>query len=196
MPTVTQDAFDAAFVHAHTANKFSDQPVDDATLAAVYEQMKFGPTSMNCQPMRLVFVKSPEAKALLKPGLMTSNVDKTMVAPVVAIVAFDTRFYDHLPSQFPAMPAARDMFASNADLASGTAFRNGTLQGAYFMIAARMCGLACGPMSGFDPAKVNAAFFPDGRYQANFIVNLGYADPAGNRPRGPRLAFADVVRFA
>ena len=196
MPNVTQDAFDAAFAYAHTANKFSDRPVDDATLAAVYEQMKFGPTSMNCQPMRLVFVKSAEGRALLKPGLSPGNVDKTMTAPVVAIIAFDSRFYDHLPSQFPPMPTARDMFAGNADLASGTAFRNGTLQGAYFMIAARMSGLACGPMSGFDPAKVNAAFFPDGRYQANFIVNLGYGDPAGYRPRGPRLAFADVASFA
>jgi len=115
---------------------------------------------------------------------------------VTAIVAMDTRFYDHLPTQFPPMPAAREMFAGNADLAAATAMRNGTLQGAYLIIASRMLGLAAGPMSGFDQAKLDAAFFPDGRIKSNFLVNLGYGDPAGYRPRNPRLAFDEMAQIA
>ena len=190
------DAFDAAFIQAHTANAFTAQPVTEDTLRALHEAMKFGPTSMNCQPMRLVYVRSAEAKALLKPTLAPSNVDKTLAAPLTAIVAMDTQFYEHLPTQFPPMPGAREMFAGNAGLSSATATRNSTLQGAYLMVAARMLGLACGPMSGFDNAAVDAAFFPDGRFKSNFIFNLGYADPAGYRPRGPRLSFDEVARIA
>jgi nitroreductase len=189
-------SLDQAFVAAHTANKFTDQPVSDDTLRALYDLCKWGPSSMNCQPMRLVFVRSAEAKARLKEALSPGNVDKTMAAPVTVIVGMDTQFFEHLPTQFAPMPAARDMFAGNATLAADTAMRNSSLQGGYLMVAARMLGLAAGPMSGFDPAKVNAAFFPDGRVKANFLVNLGYADASGNRPRGPRLAFEDVAQIA
>jgi nitroreductase len=189
-------SLDQAFVAAHTANKFTDQPVGDDTLRALYDLCKWGPSSMNCQPMRLVFVRSAEAKARLKEALSPGNVDKTMAAPVTAIVAMDTQFYEHLPTQFAPMPTARDMFAGNATLAADTAMRNSSLQGGYLVIAARMLGLAAGPMSGFDPAKVNAAFFPDGRVKANFLVNLGYADVSGYRPRGPRLSFEDVAQIA
>jgi 3-hydroxypropanoate dehydrogenase len=151
---------------------------------------------MNCQPMRLVFVRSAEAKALLAPALAPGNRDKTLAAPVTAIVALDTRFHEHLPTQFPAMPTAAQMFAGNETLSADTAMRNSSLQGAYLILAARLLGLDAGPMSGFDAAQVNQAFFPDGRFKANFLVNLGYGDPSGNRPRGPRLAFDDVARIA
>jgi len=185
--------FDLIFVTAHTAHAFLARPVDDATLARLYELYKWGPTSMNCQPGRVVFVRSADGKARLKPALLPANRDKTMAAPVTAIVAHDTRFFEHLPTQYPRNPAARDMFANNDALAQETASRNGTLQGAYLIVAARMLGLGVGPMSGFDSGAVNAAFFPDGRFQANFLVNLGWADPAGFRPRGPRLAFEEAV---
>lgn len=191
-----RQALDQAFYEARTAHKFTDQPVTDETLHALVDLCKWGPTSLNCQPMRLVFVRSAEAKAKLKESLSPNNADKTMAAPVTAIVAWDTAFYDQLVTQFPANPTMRDMFAGNAKLAQDTAFRNGSLQGAYLMIAARMLGLAAGPMSGFDAAKLNAAFFPDGAWTANFLVNLGYPDPAGYRPRGPRLAFDKMARIA
>lgn len=150
---------------------------------------------MNTQPGRVVFVRSAEAKAGLEPALAPSNVEKTMAAPVTAIVAYDTEFYEHLPTQFPANPAAREMFAGKTAFAFDTATRNVTLQGAYLILAARALGLDTGPMSGFNAALLNEAFFPDGRWRANFLVNLGWGDPAGVRPRGPRLAFDDAVRF-
>jgi nitroreductase len=191
-----KSALDLTFVTARTAHAFVDRPVDDATLARLYELYKWGPTSMNCQPGRVVFVRSADGKARLKPALMPGNVDKTMAAPVTAIVAYDTRFFEHLPTQYPHNPGARDMFASNDAFALETASRNGTLQGAYLIVAARMLGLGAGPMSGFDAEAVNAAFFPDGRLKANFLVNLGWADPAGYRARGPRLALEEAVTFA
>ena len=196
MPTpLDRSAFDQIFVEAHTANKFSDQAVTEGTLHELVDLCKWGPTSLNCQPMRLVFVRSADAKARLKDCLNPTNVDKTMAAPVTAIVATDTAFFDQLPTQFPANPNMRDLFTGNATLAQDTAFRNGSLQGAYLIIAARMLGLAAGPMSGFDPAKVNAAFLAGSTWKANFLVNLGYPDPAGYRPRGPRLAFDQMARF-
>jgi 3-hydroxypropanoate dehydrogenase len=148
---------------------------------------------MNTQPGRVVFVRTAEGKEKLKPALMPNNVPKTMAAPVVAIVAYDTAFYEHLPTQFPALPVARDMFANNAELSADTATRNSALQGAYLIMAARALGLAAGPMSGFNPAVLNQAFFPDGRWKVNFLINLGWGDPSGNHPRGPRLAFEDGV---
>lgn len=181
-------ALEQTFLNARTVNKFTDQPVTDELLQQVYDLAKWGPTSMNCQPARFVFVRSAEAKARLAPALMPGNLDKTMGAPVCVIVASDTRFFDHLPTQFPVMNA-KPMFEGNAALAESTASRNSTLQGAYLMLAARELGLDCGPMSGFDPAKVNEAFFPDGQFKVNFLVNLGYGDPSGNHPRGPRLSF-------
>ena len=185
-----------AFLAARTFNKFSDRAVDDATLRELYDLLKWGPTSLNCQPLRIVFVRSAAAKELLKPALSPNNAAKTMAAPVTAIVAYDTRFHENIPTQFPALPAMGKMFADAPPLAQETAFRNGSMQGAYLIIAARMLGLDAGPMSGFDAAKVNQAFFADGRWKANFLVNLGYGDPAGNRPRGPRLGFDEAVRIA
>ncbi len=189
-------ALDQLFLAARTYNKFTTEPVSDDLLKQLYDLYKWGPTSMNTQPGRVVFVRSVEGKERLKPALMPNNVEKTMAAPVVAIVAFDSTFYEHMPTQFPANPGARDMFANNAGLSAETASRNSALQGAYLIMAARALGLAAGPMSGFNPAAVNEAFFPDGRLKVNFLINLGWGDPSGNRPRGPRLAFEDSVVMA
>lgn len=188
-------AFDQLFLSARTFNKFTDREVDDATLHQLYEMYKWGPTAMNSQPARVIFARSTAAKEKLKGALKSNNVDKTMAAPVTAIIAYDTAFYEQLPTQFPPNPAARDMFAGNPALASETAMRSGTLQGAYLIMAARMLGLDAGPMSGFDAEKVNAAFFAEGSWKANFLVNLGWGDPSGNRPRGPRLSFGDAARI-
>lgn len=189
-------ALNQMFLAARTFNKFTTEPVGDDLLKQLYDLYKWGPTSMNTQPGRLVFVRSAEGKEKLKPALMPNNVEKTMAAPVVVIVALDTAFYEHMPTQFPANPGARDMFANNAGLCAETASRNSALQGAYLIMAARALGLATGPMSGFNPAAVNEAFFPDGRWKANFLINLGWGDASGNRPRGPRLAFEDSVVMA
>ncbi|MBL8307590.1 MAG: malonic semialdehyde reductase [Rubrivivax sp.] len=194
MPALDATALAQAFTAARTFNRFRPEPVSDDTLAALYDLLKWGPTSMNCQPARYVFLRSEAAKQRLKPALSPGNAEKTMAAPVVAIVAIDTQFHEHLPTQFPAYDA-RPMFAGNPALAETTAFRNGTLQGAYLILAARMLGLDCGPMSGFDAARANAEFFPDGRFKANFLVNLGYGDPAGNHPRGPRLPFGTAAQI-
>ena len=190
-----QIALDQAFVLGRSFSKFTAQPVDDALLQRVVELSQWGATAFNMQPARYVFVKSDAAKARLKPSLMAGNQDKTMAAPVAVIVAMDTRFFEHLPTQFPAFDAA-PIFSSNPAGAEAAAFRNSSLQGAYFMIAARMLGLDCGPMSGFDANALNAAFFPDGRYKANFLINLGYGDASGNYPRGPRLSFNDIATIA
>ena len=183
------------FRSARTHNRFKSDPIPDSLIHQLYELWKWGPTSMNCQPARVVFVRSAQAKEKLKAALSPGNVDKTMAAPVTAIIASDTQFFDNLPTQFPAMPAARDLFAGNAQLASDTAFRNSSLQAAYLIMAARSLGLACGPMSGFNPAAVNEAFFPDGRFKANFLLNIGVADPAGIYPRAPRLAFDQAAQI-
>lgn len=188
-----QSVLNQAFANARTTNKFTGRDVPDALILQLYELMKWGPTSMNCQPGHYVMVKSEAAKQRLIPTLMPGNRDKTLGAPVTVIVATDTRFYENLSSQFPANPQAGEMFESNAELSRVTAFRNGTLQGAYLILAARMLGLDCGPMSGFDNRAVDAEFFPEGRYQSNFLVNIGFGDPAGNHPRGPRLAFEQAV---
>jgi nitroreductase len=193
--TANQAALDLAFVNAHTANKFRDEPVSDELLRELYDLCKWGPTSLNAQPMRIVFVRSPAAKAKLKEALMAGNVDKTMAAPVTAIIASDKHFYEKLPTLFPHAPAMRDMFAGAPALAESTAFRNSSLQGAYLIVAARLLGLAAGPMSGFDQAKLDSAFFPDGRWQSNFLVNVGFGDDAGNMPRGPRLVFDEAARI-
>lgn len=185
LPTAS---LEQSFLSARTFSKFTSQPVPDALLHQLYDLAKWGPTSMNCQPARLVFVRSPEAKAQLKLALALGNADKTMAAPVTVIVAMDSRFFDHLPEQFTAMNA-KPMFEGNVALAEGTAFRNSSLQGAYLILAARQLGLDCGPMSGFDAAKVNEQFFPDGRFKANFLVNLGYGEQGSTYPRGPRLPF-------
>jgi 3-hydroxypropanoate dehydrogenase len=188
MPKIDPTALNQLFLEARTANGFIDKPVPMALLREVYDIAKMGPTSMNTQPARYVFLNSTESRARLLPTLMPGNVDKTKVAPVTVIVATDTQFYDHLPLVWHG-PNAREMFAGNATLAQSTAQRNGTLSGAYFMIAARALGLDCGPMSGLDLGKVNAEFFPDGRLQANFVINLGYGDNSKLFNRNPRLTF-------
>ncbi|MCZ4306705.1 malonic semialdehyde reductase [Zoogloeaceae bacterium G21618-S1] len=195
MTPISPEVFDQAFRTARTFNAFSGKEVSDALLRELYALLKWGPTSMNCQPARYVFVKSEAAKARLAPALAQGNVAKTMAAPVTVIVATDTRFHEHLATQFPANAKAGAMFAGNAALAESTAFRNGTLQGGYLILAARLLGLDCGPMSGFDADTLNAEFFPDGRFKANFLVNLGYGDPVANYPRGPRLDFDTVAQI-
>jgi 3-hydroxypropanoate dehydrogenase len=196
MPTELDiSASEQVFTAAHTANKFSDRPVSNEMLHTLYDFCKWGLTSMNCQPMRLLFVRSHEAKVRLWDALMLGNVDKTMAAPVTVIVAMDTAFHELMPAQFPTMPTAGQMFAANLELARDTALRNSSLQGGNLILAARMLGLATGPMSGFDSAKVDAEFFPDGRWKVNFLVNLGVADPTGYRPRGSRLGIDEISRF-
>jgi nitroreductase len=193
-PALPDAALDQIFRTARTAHGFRPDPVPDATLHALYDLLKWGPTAFNCQPARFVFVRSAAAKERLKPALSPGNVAQSMAAPVTVIVASDAQFYDHLPSQFPAYDA-RPIFANNAAAAQGTAFRNGSLQGAYLIVAARALGLDAGPMSGFDAAKLDAEFFPDGRNKSNFLVNLGVADPAAIHPRGPRLDFATAAQI-
>ncbi|PLY15635.1 MAG: malonic semialdehyde reductase [Sedimenticola sp.] len=184
-------AFDTLFRNARTHNTFQDKPVTDEQLQQLYNLMKWGPTAMNALPARMVFLKSKEAKEKLKPALSPGNLEKTLVAPVTAIIAYDLRFFDHLPTLFPAYDA-RPTYEADPELAKTAAFRNGTLQGGYLILAARALGLDVGPMSGFDNKKVDAAFFPDGQYKSNFLANIGYGDDSGLYPRGPRLEFTQA----
>lgn len=181
-------ALDRLFRTARTFNAFAGE-VTDADLTAIYDLMKFGPTSANASPARFAFVRSAAAKEKLRPALSPGNLDKTMRAPCTVIVAHDLEFHERLPELFPHTDA-RSWFVGKPELIATTAFRNGSLQGAYFMLAARALGFDCGPMSGFDSAKVDAAFFPDGKVKSNFLINLGKGDPAGLFPRSPRLPFA------
>jgi 3-hydroxypropanoate dehydrogenase len=192
--TLSEDALDLIFRRARTHNVWLPKPVDDDLLRRVYDLAKWGPTSANSSPMRVVFVKSDAAKARLLPALSATNAAKTKVAPVCAIVAYDTQFYELVPKLFAHQPDAITWFKGpgKEQLAEITAFRNGTLQGAYLMIAARALGLDCGPMSGFDNAKVDAAFFPDGRCKSNFLCSLGYGDASKLFPRNPRLTFEEA----
>ena len=185
---VDQAALDQLFFNARTANGFIDKPVPVSLLQEAYDIAKMGATSMNTQPTRYVFLTTPEARARLLPAMSPGNLEKTRLAPVTVIVATDTRFYEHMP-QIWHLPNGQALFEGNAALAQATATRNGTLGGAYFMIAARAVGLDCGPMSGVDLAKVNAEFFADGRYTANFLINLGYGDDSKLFNRNPRLSF-------
>ena len=187
-----KSAIELAFTHARTFNTFQPRPIDDEVIHALYDSLKWGPTSMNCQPGRYLFLRSPEAKRRLVPILSPGNLEKTMAAPLTVLVAQDTQFFEHMPIQFPAVDA-KPMFASNSALSQATAFRNSSLQGAYLIIAARLLGLDAGPMSGFDSVKMDAEFFPDGRLRTNFLVNLGYGNSVGNRPRGPRMMFDEVA---
>jgi 3-hydroxypropanoate dehydrogenase len=189
---VDDAALDLLFRKARSHNGWLDKPVTDELLRRLYELMKWGPTSANCSPARIVFVRTPANKERVRPALSPNNVEKTMTAPVIAIVAYDSRFYEHLPQLFPRNPQVADLFASNAALSATTAFRNGTLQGGYFLLAARAVGLDCGPMSGFDNAKIDAEFFPDGRFKSNFLCGLGHGDVAKVLPRSPRLAFEEA----
>jgi 3-hydroxypropanoate dehydrogenase len=187
-------ALDSLFREAHTHNKWTDEPVSDETLHVLYELLKLGPTSANSSPGRFMFLKSREAKQRLAPALSAGNLDKTMAAPVTVIVAYDPHFYDHLPKLFPHTDA-KSWFTSSAELAEATAFRNGTLQGAYLIVAARALGLDCGPMSGFDNEMVDREFFTLRGWKSNFLVNLGVGDPAGVHPRSPRFTFEEACQI-
>ncbi|GEQ97441.1 putative malonic semialdehyde reductase RutE [Iodidimonas gelatinilytica] len=187
-------ALDTLFRKARSYNRWQDKPVSGETLQALYDLLKWGPTSANCSPARFVFLQSEAAKTRLKPLVMGSNAIKVMTAPVVAIVAWDAEFYDKIPQLFPHNPEARDWFAHDADVAHQTAFRNSTLQGAYLMLAARALGLDCGPMSGFDNKAVDAEFFPDSQIKSNFLCAIGYGSTDELFPRSPRLAFDDACQ--
>lgn len=191
MASLNDSALDQLFRTARTHNGWSDQPVSEALLREVYDLAKFGPTAMNGSPARFVFVTTPEGKARLAPHLSEGNRGKSMSAPVTVIIAYDLAFGEKIPELFPHMPMAGMLF-KNPDLARATAIRNGTLQGAYLMLAARALGLNCGPMSGFNAEGVNAEFFAGTTLEANFICNLGYGTDENLFPRNPRLAFEDA----
>lgn len=192
---IAAQALDALFREARTYNNWQDKDVDDALIKQIFDLTKFAPTSANCSPMRVKFVKSPESREKLKPLLAEGNVDKTMSAPVTAIFAFDYKFYEHLPELFPHTDA-KSWFVGNDALIQETAWRNGTLQAGYFILAARALGLDCGPMSGFDKEKTREIFFPgEENLEVNFLCNLGYGDPAGLYPRSPRFDFDTVCEI-
>jgi 3-hydroxypropanoate dehydrogenase len=193
---LSQSALDQLFLQAHTNNAWQDKPVADELLHKLYDTMRMAPTSMNTSPARIVFVQTKGAKEKLISALMEGNRAKTMAAPVTAIIGYETQFYDKLPKLFPNNSKARDMFASNTALSDITAFRNGTLQGAYLILAARALGLDCGPMSGFDNAAVDQLFFAGTTVKSNFICSIGYGDPKGIYPRNPRLDFAEACSMA
>ncbi|MBS1851411.1 MAG: malonic semialdehyde reductase [Acidobacteria bacterium] len=207
-PGLSDDALDVVFRTARTHNGWLDKPVSDETLHALYDLMKWGPTSANSSPARFLFLQTKAAKERLRPALAPGNLKKTMSAPVTVIVAYDLRFYEKLPKLAPHNPGFRDLFANNAELAEVTAKRNSTLQGAYLIIAARALGLDCGPMSGFDNAKVDVEFFEagveragmceeyvPGTIKSKFLCNIGHGDPAVVRPRAPRLDFSEVCHL-
>lgn len=193
MSKIEQAALDQLFLKARTAIGFLDKPVPLELLQEVYDIAKMGATSMNTQPTRYIILQSKEARARLLPAMSPGNHDKTRDAPVTIIVATDTQFYEHMPQVFH-RPGTKEMFEANVPMASATATRNGTLGGAYFMIAARACGLACGPMSGVDLTKANTEFFADGRFQTNFILNLGYGDDSKLFAQNPRLSFEQACQ--
>jgi 3-hydroxypropanoate dehydrogenase len=180
---------------ARSHSDFTDKPVTEDVLRAAHDLMKWGPTSANSQPMRIVYLKSRDSRQRLRPALSATNLEKTMKAPLVAIVAYDTRFWEHLPRMFH-NPEAITWFKDKGAHTETTAFRNGTLQGGYYLLALRAVGLDCGAMSGFDNAKVDAAFFPDGRFKSNFLVNIGYGTGRNIPPRNPRLTFEETCRIA
>ena len=182
------------FGEARTHNAFLARPVPDALLAEALDYAKMGPTAANSQPLRVVFLRSPEAKERLRPALSPGNLAKTMAAPVVAIAAYDLEFYERLPFLFPHADA-RSWFAGNAAFAERTAFQSGTLQVAYLLLALRAVGLDVGPMAGFDNAKVDAEFFPEGKVKSNVLINIGYGDDARLFPRSPRLAFDEMAKI-
>ena len=196
MPEFLSDAdLDLIFRNARTYRSWTDRPVGETLLRAVYDLARMGPTSVNCSPARFHFVVSPAAKERLLPALDPGNRRQTMTAPATVIVAYDTAFYDLLPRLNPANLDAKSWFDHDEGAARATAFRNSSLQGAYLIVAARALGLDCGPMSGFDNASVDAEFFPDGRIRSNFLCNLGYGDPARQKARFPRLEFDEACRI-
>ncbi|HLJ91076.1 MAG TPA: malonic semialdehyde reductase [Candidatus Angelobacter sp.] len=191
--SISDAALNQLFREARTHNAWLPQPVSPALLRQVYELSALGPTSANSSPARFVFLTTLPARERLLPALSPGNVDKTMSAPVTVIVAWDTEFYEKLPRLFPHADM-RSMFAGNPSLSHEAAFRNGSLEGGYFILAARALGLDCGPMSGFDNKKLDAEFFPDGKWKSNFLCNLGYGDKTKLFPRSPRLAFEEACQ--
>jgi 3-hydroxypropanoate dehydrogenase len=187
-------ALDILFREARTYNGWKEGDVSDVLLQAVYDLMKWGPTSANCSPLRIIFVRTEEAKERLKPHLMEANIKKTMAAPVVAILANDKKFYEYLPKLFP-HANAKSWFEGKQAMIDDTAMRNGTLQGAYFMIAARALGLDCGPMSGFNKKGVKEEFFPGEDVEVNFLCNIGYGDPDSIFDRSPRFEFDEICKI-
>jgi 3-hydroxypropanoate dehydrogenase len=187
---ISENCLNQVFREARTHSAWLAEPVPVDLLHKAYELASLGPTSANGSPARFVFVTTPTAKDRLRPALAPLNVDKTMAAPVTAIIAWDTEFHEKLPKLFPHADM-RAFFVGKPALIEETAFRNSSLQGAYFIVAARALGLDCGPMSGFDAAKLNAEFFPDGKWKANFLCNIGYGDPSKLFPRNPRLDFKE-----
>ena len=200
------EALNQIFREARTHSAWLDKPVTDETLRQLYEVMKWGPTSANGCPARFVFLRSQEAKERLRPMLAPGNVEKTMTAPITVIIAYDLLFFEKLPKLFPQSPSMRDLFAENPQLVEATAKRNSSLQGAYLIIAARALGLDCGPMSGFDNARLDEEFFgagkecegceqeffPAGHVKSNFLCNLGHGDPSKLFPRAPRFEFNEA----
>lgn len=193
---LTDEALDRLFRKPRTHSAWLDKPVSDEILREIYDLMKWGPTSANSSPARILFLRTPEAKQRLRPALSPGNLDKTMAAPVTAIIGYDQKFYEQLPRLFPNNPAMPDRFASAPNLAQVTAFRNGTLQGGYFILAARALGLDCGPLSGFDNAKVDEEFFPaPSSIKSNFLCNLGFGDISKVLARNLRLSFEEACRL-
>lgn len=191
---LSEPALAQLFTEARTRNAWTDRPVDEALLRRLYDLTKFGPTAVNATPARFVFLTTPEAKARLAPHMAVANRDKTLQAPVNVIIGHEVDFHETLPVLFPHAPGARDWFA-DAEGRKEAAFRNGSLQGGYFLLAARALGLDVGPMSGFDAAGVKAEFFPDTTIEPNFIVNLGYGSDENLWPRSPRLSFEEAARL-
>ncbi|HWW82047.1 MAG TPA: malonic semialdehyde reductase [Vicinamibacterales bacterium] len=203
---IDETSLDRLFREARTYSKWQSRPVTDDTLRDLYELLKWAPTSANAAPARFAFLRSMAAKKRLRPALAPLNIEKTMTAPVTVIVGYDLKFYDHLPKLFPQSPGIKQLFESNPELVEATAKRNSSLQGAYLIMAARALGLDCGPMSGFDPAKVDEEFFaagkpcfgceqeffPEGHVKSNFLCNLGYGEPGTPYPRLPRLPFNEA----
>lgn len=192
--SISQQALEQLFIDARTHNAWQPKQVSDDQLKQIYDLFKFAPTSVNCNPARIIFVKSPEAKERLVACVSPGNVDKTKTAPVTAIVGMDLDFYEQLPKLFPHVDA-KSWFVGKEDFIQSTAFRNSSLQGAYLILAVRALGLDCGPMSGFDADKVNAEFFPNGRVKVNFLLNIGYGDPSSLMPRQPRPSFEEACQI-
>ena len=182
------------FTEARTHNAFLAKRVPDSLLVEALDLAKIGPTAANSQPLRVLFLRSPEAKERLRPALSPGNLDKTLAAPVVAIAAYDLEFYEHLPFLFPHADA-KSWFSGNKGFAERTAFQSGTLQVAYLILALRAVGLDTGPMAGFDNAKVDAEFFPDGKVKSNVLINIGYGDDAKLFPRSPRFSFDQMAKL-
>ena len=195
MTRIDDVSFDLILCAARTHSVWLDKPVAPALLQQIYDMAKWGPTSMNCCPLRITFVSSADAKAKLKPCLMPGNVDKTMQAPVTALFAYDREFYEQMAKLWPHSDG-KAMFAGQDAMIEDAAFRNSTLQAAYFLLAARGLGLDCGPMSGFDKDAADAAFHNGTKWRSNFLCNLGYGDPSKLRPRDPRLSFDEAARIA